>query len=93
MTRAIMIQGTGSDVGKSMIVAGLARAFSKETTIIIGDRLDADILGANRYDIDSCWFNPDSMANTSAAIPTYEVASLHDIVPALDMMQINLKQA
>ena len=29
MTRAIMIQGTGSDVGKSMIVAGLARAFSK----------------------------------------------------------------
>jgi adenosylcobyric acid synthase len=29
MTRAIMIQGTGSDVGKSMIVAGLARAFTR----------------------------------------------------------------
>ncbi|MCY4305240.1 MAG: cobyric acid synthase [Aestuariivita sp.] len=29
MTRAIMIQGTGSNVGKSLIVAGLARAFSK----------------------------------------------------------------
>jgi adenosylcobyric acid synthase len=28
MTQAIMIQGTGSDVGKSLIVAGLARAFS-----------------------------------------------------------------
>ena len=28
MTRAIMFMGTGSDVGKSMIVAGLARAFA-----------------------------------------------------------------
>ncbi|MEM9128634.1 MAG: cobyric acid synthase [Pseudomonadota bacterium] len=29
MTRSIMIQGAGSNVGKSMLVAGLARAFSK----------------------------------------------------------------
>ena len=27
--RAVMLQGTGSDVGKSLIVAGLARAFAK----------------------------------------------------------------
>ncbi|MDO8035056.1 YjjG family noncanonical pyrimidine nucleotidase [Janthinobacterium sp. SUN128] len=73
--------------------ANMARACSKDATIIIGDRLDADILGANRYGIDSCWFNPDNMANTSTAIPTCEVASLHDIVPMLDMMQVKLKQA
>jgi adenosylcobyric acid synthase len=29
MARALMIQGAGSDVGKSLIVAGLARAFSR----------------------------------------------------------------
>jgi adenosylcobyric acid synthase len=29
MTRGLMLQGTGSDVGKSLLLAGLARAFSR----------------------------------------------------------------
>lgn len=61
----------------------MARAFSKTEAIIVGDRLDADILGANRYGIESCWFNPERMANESEAVPTYEVASLHDVLPRL----------
>ncbi|MDN2708417.1 YjjG family noncanonical pyrimidine nucleotidase [Janthinobacterium sp. SUN118] len=73
--------------------ANMARPFSKDAAVIIGDRLDADILGANRYGIDSCWFNPDRLANTSAATPTYEVSSLHDIVPVLDALPVKLKRA
>jgi adenosylcobyric acid synthase len=30
MTRALMLQGTGSDVGKSLLLAGLARAFTRQ---------------------------------------------------------------
>jgi 2-haloacid dehalogenase len=61
----------------------MARAFAHMDTVIIGDRLDADILGANRYGIDSCWFNPGKLENSSDAVPTCEVDSLHDIIPAL----------
>jgi 2-haloacid dehalogenase len=63
--------------------ARMARAFAKHETVIVGDRLDADILGANRFGIDSCWFNPGRAANASEAVPTCEVDSLHAIVPAL----------
>jgi 2-haloacid dehalogenase len=63
--------------------ARMARAFAHIETVIVGDRLDADILGANRFGIDSCWFNPGRLANGSDAVPTCEVASLHEIVPAL----------
>jgi 2-haloacid dehalogenase len=63
--------------------ARMARAFAKHETVIVGDRLDADILGANRFGIDSCWFNPGGAANVSEAVPTCEVDSLHAIVPAL----------
>jgi 2-haloacid dehalogenase len=63
--------------------ARMARAFARHETVIVGDRLDADILGANRFGIDSCWFNPGRAANASEAVPTCEVDSLHAIVPAL----------
>jgi 2-haloacid dehalogenase len=61
----------------------MARPFAKHEAVIIGDRLDADILGANRYGIDSCWFNPERLANASDAVPTYEANSLHDITRLL----------
>ncbi|RFP15165.1 noncanonical pyrimidine nucleotidase, YjjG family [Duganella sp. BJB488] len=63
--------------------ARMARSFAKPEAIIVGDRLDADILGANRYGIESCWFNPGRLANASDAVPTFEVAGLAEVVPSL----------
>jgi 2-haloacid dehalogenase len=61
----------------------MARAFKASETVIVGDRLDADILGANRFGIESVWFNPARLANDSQAVPDYEVAHLDQVVPAL----------
>ncbi|RZA31374.1 MAG: noncanonical pyrimidine nucleotidase, YjjG family [Lysobacteraceae bacterium] len=60
-----------------------SKAFAKDETIIVGDRLDADILGANRFGIDSCWFNPGGLANDTEALPSCEVATLDEVVPAV----------
>jgi 2-haloacid dehalogenase len=60
-----------------------ASAFDRERTVIIGDRLDADILGGNRFGIDSCWFNPHGLPNESDARPTCEVTRLDEVIPAL----------
>ena len=61
----------------------MARSFNKDETIIVGDRLDADILGVNRFGIESCWYNPGRLANDTEALPTFEAAHLDDIAPLL----------
>jgi len=63
--------------------AAMAKSFVKHEAIIVGDRLDADILGANRFGMESCWYNPGRLPNDSEAVPTCIVASLDEIVPAL----------
>lgn len=59
--------------------ARMAKNFSKDSTIIIGDRFDADILGAHRFGIDSCWFNPHQQKKLSEINPTYEIRHLSEI--------------
>lgn len=56
---------------------------SKPETIIVGDRLDADVLGANQFGIDSYWFNPGRISNDGVAVPTFEAATLGEIAIAL----------
>lgn len=36
-----------------------ATSFSKEKSLMIGDRFEADIVGAHIFEMDSCWFNPE----------------------------------
>lgn len=56
----------------------------KEKTIIIGDRLEADIKGANNYGIDSCWFNPHRVKNLTNIKSTYEINNLIDLIAVLN---------
>ncbi len=51
--------------------------------LLIGDSLSADILGANRAGIDSCWFNPAGKKNTSQAEPTMVIARLDELYDIL----------
>ncbi|WP_296949550.1 YjjG family noncanonical pyrimidine nucleotidase [uncultured Massilia sp.] len=71
------------DVRFFAYAVGMARACTRAEIVIVGDRLDADILGANRFGIESCWFNPGGLANASEAVPTYEVARLDAVLGVL----------
>ncbi|MFV0468459.1 MAG: YjjG family noncanonical pyrimidine nucleotidase [Dysgonomonas sp.] len=50
----------------------------RSTSIMIGDTLDTDILGALNSGIDQVWFNPQKM-NTENIKPTYEITELHQL--------------
>jgi 2-haloacid dehalogenase len=52
---------------------------TKEATLFIGDRLEADVQGANGFGLHSCWFNPARRPNATAIQPTYEVHSLRQV--------------
>lgn len=48
-------------------------------TIMIGDNINTDILGAKNSFIDQIWFNPSSKTNTTDIIPSYEIKDLNVI--------------
>lgn len=52
---------------------------TKEQTIMIGDSLTADIIGAKNYGIKSIWYNHLKKENQTQILPDYEVASLLEI--------------
>ena len=57
----------------------LARANAKKVeSIMIGDDLDADIIGAKAFGIDQIHFNPSKQAQTKV-VPTHEISNLIEL--------------
>lgn len=42
--------------------------------LVIGDSLSSDIAGGVGYGIDTCWYNPEGLANNSGIRPSYEIS-------------------
>lgn len=59
---------------------GMARKFSRETTLMIGDRLETDVAGARNFGIDSCWFNPlKDKKQDHDPVPHLEISHLSEL--------------
>lgn len=59
--------------------------YTVENTLIIGDSLSADIAGGKNAGIDTCWFNPERIANATDHEPTYEIHKLEELYAILCM--------
>lgn len=57
--------------------------FSKNKTILIGDSLNADIKGANNFDIKSVWYNSKNMERDNNIVPTYEIKNYDELLKIL----------
>lgn len=57
--------------------------FSKEQALMIGDSLTADIAGGNAAGIDTVWYNPHGLENTSPASPTYIISTYQELLELL----------
>lgn len=57
-----------------------ARKFNKNSTLMVGDKLETDILGAHHFGIDSCWFNPERIQIQADEIsPKMEITHLSEL--------------
>ena len=54
-------------------------AFDKSRTLMVGDSLHSDMLGADRAGLDTCWFNPAGKTRESGIRICYEISSLEEL--------------
>lgn len=57
--------------------------FSVEKGLIIGDSLSADIKGGHLAGLDTCWFNPYKVPDSTNIAPTYEIQKLDELYQIL----------
>lgn len=53
--------------------------FRRETTIIIGDSLSSDMLGGNRANIATCWYNKEALEKNMDVTIDYEIRNLWEV--------------
>lgn len=58
----------------------------KEKTLLVGDSLTSDMLGANRAGIDACWYNPKGKAlpGGMAVHVEYEIKDLREVFEIIE---------
>ena len=52
----------------------------KDAVLMIGDSLTSDMRGADLYDIDACWYNPDGRPRVPDVNVRYEIRSLQELL-------------
>lgn len=55
----------------------------KMDVLMIGDSLTSDIQGGINFGIDTCWYNPRKLDNTSQLKPTFEINDLMSLLEIL----------
>lgn len=58
--------------------------FDRKNCLMIGDSLSADIQGGNNAVIDTVWYNPHQLGNSSKAEPTYIVSNYQELLELLN---------
>lgn len=52
----------------------------KDGVLLIGDSLSSDMRGGVDYGLDTCWFNPDGLAQPDGLAITYEISHLRQLL-------------
>lgn len=56
----------------------LARNFTPSKTLVIGDRIETDILGAHKFGLDACLFAPNGVSDSDIR-PKYTISRLSEL--------------